>query len=433
METTERSGRFAEYVDKLVAVIGHADRQAPMKAYCTGLLLPGERKSVEPMAALTDPARVDAQRQSLLHFVGKAPWDDAAVMRAVRESVLPEIRRHGPVSAWVVDDTGMPKKGKHSVGVKNQYCGVLGKNANCQVAVSVSLANQEASVPAAYRLYLPEEWCLDPERRSKCGVPDDVGFETKWQIALRLVRGLLAEEPGIERAPVVADAGYGDATEFRDGLTGMELQYAVGVAKNTAVWRPGEGPLAPDRTKGLGRPQTRVRRTREHRPTTALELARSLPAEAWQTATWREGSRGEMTSRFTALRIRTSHRDYLRREARPVEWLLMEWPGNEAEPTKYWLSTLPEATPLPDLVTQCKLRWRVERDYQELKDEIGLDHYEGRGWRGFHHHATLCIAAYGFLVAEHARLSPPDHRAAPRLPQPALPAGYRPRGSPAPR
>ncbi len=433
METTERSVRFDSYVDNLAAVIGHADRRVPLKSYCLGLLLPGERKSVEPLAALTDPAHVSAKHQSLLHFVGQAPWSDAAVLRAVRTETLPQMQRHGAIEGWVVDDSGMPKKGKHSVGVKNQYCGVLGKNANCQVAVSVSLANQETSLPAAYRLYLPEEWCSDPVRRSKCGVPDEVVFEKKWQIALRLIDGLLAESPVVPRAPVLADAGYGDATEFRDGLTERGLQYAVGVSKTTVVWRPGEEPLPPLPYGGRGRPQTNVRRSKEHQPVAALDLARGLPADAWKDVAWREGARGEMTSRFTVLRVRTAHRDFQRSAPRPVEWLLIEWPDGEHEPTKYWLATLPESTPLAALVLLCKLRWRIERDYQELKDELGLDHYEGRGWRGFHHHASLCIAAYGFLVAERARFSPPEPGATPRLPAPVVPDDFRPRGTPDPR
>lgn len=429
---TERSKRLESYVDKLAAVIGHADRREPMRAYCWGLLLPGERKSVEPMAAVANPGCVDAKRQSMLHFVGQSPWSDVAVLRVVRGEVLPVLTKHGPVEAWVIDDTGMPKKGNHSVGVKNQYCGVLGKNANCQVAVSLSLCNQSGSVPVGYRLYLPEQWCNDPERRKKCGVPKDVTFENKWQIGLRLVGAQLAEGDAVPRAPVAADAGYGDASEFRDKLTALGLQYAVGVSKTTTLWRPGQQPLPPKAYSGRGRPAKTLRRDADHQPVTALELARELDADAWQYVTWREGSRGEMSSRFTALRVRTSHRDFQRQQPRPVEWLLIEWPADELEPTKYWLSTLPDDTALADLVRIAKVRWRIERDYQELKDEIGLDHYEGRGWRGFHHHATLCIAAYGYLMAEHARLSPPDDRSTPRLQKPPLPESFQPRGSPRP-
>ena len=427
----EREARFETYLDGLAAVIGHRDRHGPLRMYCTGLLLPGERKSVEPLAARLQPQRVSACHQSLLHFIGVAPWSDEAVLSAVREAVLPVVESQGPVEAWLIDDTGMPKKGRHSVGVKNQYCGVLGKNANCQVAVSLSLANEEASLPVAYRLYLPEEWATDPERRRKAGVPEQVRFERKWEISLGEIDQLLGS--GVKPAPVVADAGYGDAVEFRQGLTDRHLTYVVGVSKNTTVWRPGQGPLPPPAYAGRGRPAKRVRRSPECTPVSVLQLAPELAATDWHTVNWRAGSRGPMTSRFAAVRVRPAHRDDQRTEPRPVEWLLLEWPEKESEPTHYWLSTQPESVTLEGLVRLAMLRWRVERDYQELKDEIGLDHYEGRGWRGFHHHATLCIAAYGFLTAEHARLSPPQPPAGPLVRVPPLPAGYRPRGAPAAR
>ena len=431
MDKTERSVRFDDYVGKLAVGLGHADRHEPFKSYCLGLLLPGERKSVEPLAALTDPSRVSAKHQSLLHFVGKAPWSDDAMLRDVRRYVLPRLLDHGPMQAWVLDDTGIPKKGKHSVGVKNQYCGVLGKNANCQVAVSLSVANQHGSLPVAYRLYLPEIWSNDSERRRKCGVPDDIAFHKKWQIGLQQIREVL-DQPDVERAPVVADAGYGDTVDFRDGLTSLGVPYAVGVSKTTTVWRPDQEPLPAKAYSGRGRPPKLLRRSEDHKPVNALELARELPASQWHDVPWCEGSRGDMTSRFAALRARPAHRDTHLSEPRPTEWLLIEWPADEPEPTKYWLSTLPADTTVANLVCVAKVRWRIERDYRELKDEIGLDHYEGRSWRGFHHHGTLCIAAYGFLIAERARLSPPDDGAPSRLPAPAVPESHRPRGAASP-
>ena len=433
-KNSQRSERFDSYLDELADSIGHLDRHVPLKSYCLGLLLPGDRKSVEPLAALTDPLHVSAKHQSLLHFVGQAPWSDEALLRAVRRAVLPEMTLHSSLEAMVIDDTGMPKKGKHSVGVKNQYCGVLGKNANCQVAVSVSLANHEASLPAAYQLYLPEEWANDELRRQKAGVPKDIQFKTKWALALDLVDKLRFDCPDAAQLPVLADAGYGDAVGFRDGLTERGLLYAVGVAKNTVVWPPGQQPLpAKSKVAGTrGRPPKNLQRTADHKPVQALTLAKSLRDDAWQDVSWREGTQGEMTSRFTALRVRPSHGDTRSDTPRPEEWLLMEWPRDQAEPTKYWLSTLPANTPIATLVLVAKLRWRVERDYQELKDEIGLDHYEGRGWRGFHHHASLCIAAYGYLTADRCRLFSPDDGATPQQSKPSIPAGYRPRGAPHP-
>ena len=294
------------------------------------------------------------------------------------------------------------------------------------MAVSVSVANEAVSLPVAYRLYLPESWATDRKRRRAAGVPDDLTFQSKWQIALGQVQALQAE--GVPAAPVVADAGYGDTTAFREALTTAGLAYVVGVKKETTAWPPGQAPRPPQRWKGRGRPPTLVRRTARHTPQSLKQLARALPPTAWRTVTWREGTRGAMRSRFARLRVRSAHRDEGRTEPRPEEGLLIEWPRGDAEPTKYWLSTLPETTSLADLVRLAKLRWRIERDYQELKDELGLDHFEGRGWRGFHHHGALCIAAYAFLAAERARLSPPAPlaflRAAP------LPKGFTPRGSP---
>ena len=223
---TARAQRFQAYVEQLAGALGHRDRHGPLRAYVTGLCLPGERKSIEPMAARVDPRHVPARHQSMHHFIADAPWDAAAVLRVARDWVLGPMVRHGPVVAWIVDDTGFPKKGQHSVGVARQYCGVLGKQDNCQVAVSVSVANEAVSLPVAYRLYLPESWATDRKRRRAAGVPDDLTFQSKWQIALGQVQALQAE--GVPAAPVVADAGYGDTTAFREALTTAGLAYVVG-------------------------------------------------------------------------------------------------------------------------------------------------------------------------------------------------------------
>jgi len=295
------------------------------------------------------------------------------------------------------------------------------------VAVRVSLANEAVSVPAAYRLYLPESWARDHRRRRAAGVPADVRFQPKWQIALAQIRALQAE--GLPPAPVLADAGYGDTTDFREALTAAGIPYVVGVKGETTVWPPGQAPLPPKpRRGGRGRRATRVRRTARHHPIRLKHVAAALPASAWQPVTWREGTRGAMRARFARVRVRPAHRDQRRSDPRPEEWLLIEWPRGEPAPTKYWLSTLPEPTPVAELVQLAKLRWRIERDYQELKDELGLDHFEGRGWRGFHHHGALCTAAYAFLAAERARFSPPAPLSFLRPAR--LPKGFTPRGAP---
>lgn len=419
--------RFVAYVEGLVSVIGHADRAKPLRDYCVGLMMPCERKSVEPMAAVTAPSRVAAQHQSLLHFVGEGRWSDEKVLAKVRAMVLPEMERHGPVEAWIVDDTGFAKQGRHSVGVARQYCGELGKQDNCQVAVSLSIANHHASLPVAYRLYLPEEWTTDRDRCRKAGVSDDIGFKTKHEIALDQLRFACAA--GLPRGVVLMDAGYGNNGGLRADITALELPYVAGILSTTTVWAPDKAPLPPKKWSGRGRPPTLLRRDAKHRPASVKDLALGLPKRAWRTIEWREGSAERLCSRFARVRVRVAHRDERRRTPRAQEWLLIEWPEGEKEPTKYWLSTLAEDITCRDLVDITKLRWRIERDYQELKQEVGLGHFEGRGWRGFHHHATLCIAAYGFLISERETIPPSASRSAALFPQPAVPDGYRPRGS----
>src|SRR3954467_14961242 len=419
--------RFDDYVERLGDTLGHADRRGPLRAYTTGLLLPGERKSVEPMAARLDPFRVGAAHQSLHHFVAKAGWDDAALLAAARAYARPALLERGPGRAWIVDDTGLPKKGKLSVGVARQYCGQLGKRENCQVAVTLSVATEQASLPIAYRLHLPEAWAGDPARRAMAGVPEEVEFRTKPAIALGQIRRALAD--GVPPGVVVTDAGYGIDTDFRTALTALALPYVLGVQSTVGVWPPGRGPLPPKPWSGRGRPPKLRRRDAEHQPVTAKDLASALPPSAWRTVGWREGSRGGLSGRFAAVRVRPLHRDYWRADPHPEEWLLIEWPEAKEEPTRHWLSTLAATVGLEELVATAKVRWRIERDYQELKQELGLDHYEGRGWRGFHHHATLCVAAYGFLVRERS-LFPPQVRF--RGHAPALPSRWWPRGRPEP-
>jgi SRSO17 transposase len=411
--------RFVQFVEGIVSVIGHADRARPLWDYCVGLIMPCGRKSVEPMAAVTAPGRVSAQHQSLLHFVNQAPWSDEQVLAKVREMVLPEIERHGPIEAWIIDDTGLPKKGRHSVGVARQYCGQVGKQDNCQVAVSLSIANHHASLPVAYRLYLPKDWAEDGERRRKVGVPEEISFKTKPEIALDQLRW--ACKAGFARGVVLMDPGYGNDAKLRMGTTALGLIYVAGIQSNILVWAPGT-----ERRPGHEPPK----RGRHGEPdlVSVKELALGLPAKAWRTIKWREGAADWLSSRFARLRVRVGHRHELSEEP-SEEWLLIEWPKGEDAPTKYWLSTLPEEISFRDLVDIAKLRWRIERDYQELKQEVGLGHYEGRGWRGFHHHATLCIAAYGFLISERETIPPSGPACATFFPELAVPDSYRPRGS----
>jgi len=422
---------FERYVSLIAQQLGHADRVEPFRGYCTGLLLPVQRKSVEPMAAHLAPTRVRSEHQRLHHFVADAAWSDAAVLAAVRDYVLEQVvPRGGEPEALLLDDTGFPKQGTHSVGVARQYCGQLGKQDNCQVAVSVSLANEQYSLPVAYRLYLPKEWAEDPVRRAAAKIPETVAFATKPALALQLLQQLQSVA-GLPKV-VVVDAGYGVDTAFRQKLTALGFSYVVGITGAVSVWPEGQAPLPPKPWSGRGRKTKLLRRDAQHQPLSVKALAQQLSPRRWHMVTWREGSNEALSSRFAAVRVRCGHRDYWRAEQHPEQWLLIEWPRGEAEPTKYFLSTLPAATALKELVRVAKLRWRIERDYQELKQELGLGHFEGRSWRGFHHHATLCIAAYAFLLAQ--RIAAPKKT----LPHPlfgqvpALPEGFRPRGSPAP-
>ncbi len=278
----------------------------------------------------------------------------------IGQTALPAIEAHGPIEAWIFDDTGFPKKGHHSVGVARQYCGQLGKQDNCQAVVSLSVANHHASLPIAHRLYLPESWANDAERRAKAGVPPDITFRTRPEIALDLLRD--ARAAGIVPATVLADA------------------------------------VPPPHGRRGGKPSHAARRARQ---VSANELTLSLPAEAWRNVTWRVMD-DPLTSRFARLRVRPA----TPAEQPRKEWLLIERPEDEPKPTKCWLSTMPADTGFEAMADRGKLRWRIERDYQDLKQELGLGHYEGRGWRGLHHHITLCIAAYGFLIAERAALPP---------------------------
>ena len=413
--------RFERYADVMVEALGHADRAAPARWYLRGLMLPGQRKSVEPMAARVHPQDVRSAHQSMHHLVAHSEWSDVALLAQVAREVVPVLSEAEQVPCfWIIDDTGFRKYGQHSVGVARQYCGQLGKTDNCQVAVSLSLATVEGSVPLDYRLYLPREWAEDKPRRKLAGVPKEIAFATKGELAWTQIEAALAA--GIPRGPVLMDAGFGDEAALRDRLCAHGLPYAVGIKPATALWWDEYQPAPAPVQQARGRRRTRVLRDETHQPIGVRELAQALPATCYRTLTWREGTNAALRSRFARVRVRAAHAD----RAREEEWLLIEWPNEEAEPTRYFLSTLPADISCKELVATVKMRWRIERDYQELKQEVGLGHYEGRNWRGFHHHASLCIAAYGFLMLE--RLSGSKKNSA-RLKAPALPEGFRPRGA----
>jgi len=418
---TSLETRFERYCATLVAALGHVDRAAPTRWYLQGLMLPGGRKSVEPMAARVQPQAVRSAHQSMHHLVSTSEWSDEALLATVAAQVVPVITRGGQEPCyWIIDDTGFPKKGTHSVGVARQYCGQTGKTDNCRVAVSLSLATATDSLPLFYQLYLPAEWADDAQRCADAGVPESVGFLSKNRMAAAQIRAAVAA--GVPQGVVLGDAAYGDDCGLRDELSEQGLIYALGVRPLTTVWWDTYQPATPPPPVAMGRPRVRVLRDAAHPPINVRALAQALPASAYRTITWRQGVAEKLSGRFARVRVVTAHDN----RTRAPEWLVIEWPRSDAEPTRYWLSTLSEGITFKALVDAIKGRWRIERDYLELKQELGLGHYEGRNWRGFHHHASLCIAAYGFLLLERMRCGKKNRA---RFKMPAVPEGFRPRGA----
>ena len=387
--------RLEAFAGELFAPMGRRDQRDWGCVYLRGLMLEGRRKSIEPMAARLP----DGDEQCLQQFVNQSPWDEVAVRARLAARMSEEIEPE----AWIIDDTGFPKAGRHSVGVAPQYCGALGKVGNCQVGVSVSAATDRASCPLDWRLFIPSEWDEDAERRAKAHLPEDIRHEEKWRLALAMIDEL--GEWGLGPPVILADGGYGEITEFRSGLEQRELDYVVQVKGKTSAYAED---VAPERAGYAGSGPKPKRRYRQ-KPSSLRALALAAGPEAALEVGWREGTRGELHSRFVALRVRPANvglRGRANREGAelPLRWALCEWPADKPEPVKYWLSNLPAETPLGELVRLAKLRWRIEHDYRELKDALGLDHFEGRSFRGWHHHVTLVSVAHAFLTTERLRL-----------------------------
>jgi len=394
--------RLVEFSDEMFESMRRKEQRRWGECYLRGLMLDGKRKSIEPMAARLE----DGDEQCLQQFVNQSPWDEVPVRRALARRMSKELQPE----AWVIDDTGFPKFGKMSAAVARQYSGCLGKVGNCQIGVSINAATEDASCPLNWRLYIPEEWDEETEwnkeRREKAKLPEDVHHVEKWRQALEMIDELIAW--GLKPPPLLGDGAYGDVTELRTSLEQRELEYVLDVAGSLSAYREDVKPSQPPRGEGRGRPpQLRYRED----PCSLKELALQAGKQAAITVTWREGTRGKMNSRFLALRVRPANIE-LRRQAHkqgeelPVRWLICEWPSKEKEPVKYWLSNLPEDTPLRQLVRLAKMRFRIEQDYRELKDGLGLDHFEGRSYTGWNHHVTLVSVAHGFLTLERRRRPP---------------------------
>jgi SRSO17 transposase len=401
LRTLDRELR--EYIESFTDGMGRPERRRAMSWYITGLLLDGERKSTQPMAArLVDKqSEVEAMRQRLHECVAVSDWSDDEIRARLARKLDSELPG---IEAFVLDDTGFPKKGTLSVGVQRQYSGTLGRRDNCQVATSLHLAGEAGSGCIALKLYLPESWASDRAARKRAGVPTAIEFKRKWEISIDQIDDALRW--GVRRHPVLSDAGYGDCSEFRDALTERRLPYVVGVNSAHLVWPPGSDPYRPVRKPGQGGKAPTRYVDDKYEPISIGDFVKDIPRSEYKRVSWREGSRGRQTSRFLAFRVRVAAEHHYGKPPSQEQWLICNWLEGEKTP-KFFFSTLPASTSLKELARMARLRWRVERDYQELKQEIGLDHYEGRTWRGFHHHATLCAVAHAFLALRRA-LFPPE-------------------------
>lgn len=385
--------RLQQFFDGVGSVLGNASRRASFATYSMGLLSEGERKSVEPMSSRScaDPARADAEHQRLLHFVGCANWDDVAVRRYSTRYALGAMTRHEKVQTWILDDTGFLKQGRHSVGVQRQYTGSAGKITNCQLGVSLTVATPSEHLPIDFELYLPRSWTEDAARRLEARIPDETLFKTKPELGLDMIRRAL--DDGVSPGVVLADSAYGTSSDFRHQVRKLGLHFSLAVRPETTVFEVGEV---------VNRGGAAIN---------ARELALKLNKKGkFRRCTWREGSRGEMSARFAMRRVFPCKDLSLDPDDREALWLLIEWRDDEDEPANYFLSSLPKTTRKRELVRITMQRWRTERAYEDLKGELGLDHYEGRRFQGWHHHVSVVLCCYAFIVAERVRHFPPSTR-----------------------
>jgi SRSO17 transposase len=381
--------RIESFFARIGEVLGDVKRRASFAVYAMGLLGGAERKSVEPMVALVcrDPKKMDAAHQRLLHFVSNSRWSDREVRRVATQYAVDALTKREPIEAWIIDDTGFLKQGSHSVGVQRQYTGSAGKVTNCQIGVSLSVATRTEHLPIDFELYLPESWTESPARRREARIPDSVQFQTKPEIGLAMIRRAI--DDGLPRGVVLADSAYGSSSDFRQGLRDLALDYAVGVDPKTTVW--------------VLDAQSRCRGD----PVSVRDLALRIEARGgFRRCTWRKGTKRDLSARFTLRRVVPAGAN----SERDPQWLLIEWRDGEKEPANYFLATLPETIPKRQLIRLVMQRWRTERVYEDLKGELGLDHFEGRRFPGWHHHVSVALCCYAFIVAERVQRFPPSAR-----------------------
>jgi SRSO17 transposase len=383
-------GRLEGFLQQTGTLLRDVRKRESFAIYAHGLLGDGERKSVEPIAARAcgAPEKMEGMHAKLLHFVSDSKWDDRAVRLFGARHAIAAMEEHAPVRAWIVDDTGMLKQGKHSVGVQRQYTGSAGKIANCQIAVSLAAATETAHIPLDFELYLPHSWTEDPARRAGARIPEDVAFKTKTDLALEMIeRAARAKIPG---DIILADSAYGDSSGFRNAVHLLGFDFAVGVSATTKVTC----------LDANGEP--------DGSSLTAIELAKELGSTRFRRITWREGSRRSLSARFASRRVKTMHNDGIALTDREPLWLIMEWEDGEPHATKFHLTTLPKRMTKKQIIRLLKTRWRTERMYEDLKGELGFDHFEGRSFPGWHHHLSVVLWCYAFTVAEQARAFPPS-------------------------
>jgi SRSO17 transposase len=385
--------KLEAFLADVILPMGRKERREHAEEYIRGLLMDGERKSIEPLASRLP----DGDVQALQQFVNQSPWPSEEVRASLARKVEGEFV---PEAYWLIDEVSFPKQGQHSVGVARQYCGTLGKTANCQVAVTLDLGTEEWSTPLDWALYLPEQWVNDPIRRKEAGIPEEITFRTKPELALDLIDEVKGW--GLQGRLVLADSAYGDVFEFRQGLRDRELDYVVQVSGDLVAWTKDPHPAKPPMKGGGKIPRKRFYANDFPPPRSLCQIAKDLPSGCWKTVTWREGTKGPLTSRFARLIVWMANGLVQGKTMQvPAEELLIEWPEGDKEPWKYWLSILPpQRTSFRGLVRKAKGRFRIEQDYEELKGEVGLDHFEGRSWQGWHHHVTLVTLAYAFLMLE---------------------------------
>jgi SRSO17 transposase len=385
--------RLLAYFDRMGQVLGRPERRESFAVYAMGILGDAERKSLEPIAAraCADPKRMDAEHQRLHHFATDSPWDDHAVRREAARYALGAMTKHEPIDAWIIDDTGFMKQGSHSVGVQRQYSGTAGKVANCQIATSLVVATRTEQLPIDFALYLSEAWLTD-SRREEARIPWTLKFATKPELALQLIRR--AVDDNVPRGIVLADQAYGTSEAFRNGVRALNLHYAVGVDAKTVI----------NVVDKRGR--------RSHDKVSLKKLAHRIESRGgFRRCTWRQGTKLPLSARFALRRVvwaGRSQRGNHDIDAREPVWLLIEWRDGETEPANYFFCSFPQRMTRKKLVRKVMQRWRTERAYQDLKGELGLDHYEGRRFPGWHHHVSVVLACYAFVVAERARRFPPS-------------------------